>query len=689
MEEIRCPMCGKPNPAEEEVCQFCEARLKPLIVSPFSEEIDGVDSEMPNWLSEELAGKTDALGSSAAPTEEARPSQEAVEEDNWLEQLRPQGADAELAPAEAGEPSAPETADSLYDEPLPEWLSSPAEQPSTGAEKSQPDGEGELPDWLKAPLDDEAAESLEEEPALPDWMTAAEEPEPPSIAPPPDADLPEWIAGEAQTAPEPEGEDIPDWIAGIEEEEVEIPIILPDAEPETPDWPGMQPEADEDEEAEPDWVARLGGDLAAESFALEDVQPADGDLLPADDLFELEDLNGLFDGFEEETESPAEEDDELTPTELPDWLEAMRPMETSEAEDQIEASEPPVQSGPLAGLRRVLKAEPEIARLKKATPLPSRLQTNEVQRQHARLLLELIETEGRAKPLQQSIPLSSQNLFRWVVTILLLLAVGAAVFSESELIPSLPPSAVPAEVLRASELIETLEPRSQVLIAFDYEPGNSGEMQAAAAALVDHVMLKGAYLTLISTSPTGPALAHDFITRLEAAHQYETGVHFVNLGYIPGGASGLLSFAQTPRRITPLSYDGLDAWALPPLQGIATLGDFDMLILLSGNAETARTWIEQIQPAIPETPLILVASAQAEPALRLYASGASPQVDGFIGGVFGGAAYEQVTGKDNLARRYWDALNIGLIAAVAAIFFGGLVNAAAIFLHKKEPSQAP
>ena len=30
MAEIKCPMCSKPNPEELDVCQFCEARLKPL-----------------------------------------------------------------------------------------------------------------------------------------------------------------------------------------------------------------------------------------------------------------------------------------------------------------------------------------------------------------------------------------------------------------------------------------------------------------------------------------------------------------------------------------------------------------------------------------------------------------------------------------------------------------------------------
>ncbi len=30
MADVRCPMCGKPNPEELELCQFCQARIKPL-----------------------------------------------------------------------------------------------------------------------------------------------------------------------------------------------------------------------------------------------------------------------------------------------------------------------------------------------------------------------------------------------------------------------------------------------------------------------------------------------------------------------------------------------------------------------------------------------------------------------------------------------------------------------------------
>ena len=56
--EQRCPMCGKPNPAGAETCQFCQARLKPLIMGSSSEPSGASPTSggsgqepVPDWLS--------------------------------------------------------------------------------------------------------------------------------------------------------------------------------------------------------------------------------------------------------------------------------------------------------------------------------------------------------------------------------------------------------------------------------------------------------------------------------------------------------------------------------------------------------------------------------------------------------------------------------------------------------------
>ena len=46
------------------------------------------------------------------------------------------------------------------------------------------------------------------------------------------------------------------------------------------------------------------------------------------------------------------------------------------------------------------------------------------------------------------------------------------------------------EVFEVSNAIGSLPASAPVLLAVDYEPGLSGEMEAAASSVVDHLMLK-------------------------------------------------------------------------------------------------------------------------------------------------------------------------------------------------------
>lgn len=179
----------------------------------------------------------------------------------------------------------------------------------------------------------------------------------------------------------------------------------------------------------------------------------------------------------------------------------------------------------------------------------------------------------------------------------------------------------------------------------------------------------------MSTSSTGPALAEHFITITQDEHKYTTGLQYVNLGYIPAGASGLLSFAKVPQRVTPLSFDGMEAWATNPLEQVTTLSDFELVLVITDNPDTVRTWIEQIQPQLEDTPFVAVVSAQAEPILHPYSRGEDAQLSGLVSGITGGAAYEQVSEKEHLARTYWDALNYSLIVAIAIILIGSIVSA--------------
>ncbi len=109
MSDVRCPMCGKPNPAEAEICQFCQARLKPFNLS--SDAPAGSEPEVPSWL-------TSLRSSDQDQPESAGQSAPAPD---WLTGLRSETSseDEEAAGAEQADYSG--VTDNA-DRQVPDWL---------------------------------------------------------------------------------------------------------------------------------------------------------------------------------------------------------------------------------------------------------------------------------------------------------------------------------------------------------------------------------------------------------------------------------------------------------------------------------------------------------------------------------------------------------------------------------------
>jgi hypothetical protein len=162
---------------------------------------------------------------------------------------------------------------------------------------------------------------------------------------------------------------------------------------------------------------------------------------------------------------------------------------------------------------------------------------------------------------------------------------------------------------------------------------------------------------------------------------------YLNLGYLPGGPTGLLGFSQAPARWMPLTADGNLAWSNPAVSEIQRLADFKMVIVATEDPEAARAWIEQVSPQLAGTPLVLLVSAQAEPALLPYTGGQSGQVQGVINGVAGGLAYQDsavFTLEDDPSGISWSTYSLGLWAGAVLLLLAGLL--AAVRLAREEDS---
>jgi len=703
MADVRCPMCGKLNPADLDVCQFCQARLKPVMggspteselpasSQPSSSKVEPAgDAALPDWL-QSLRQRQESLPEAAEPQEDVP---------DWLSNLR--------APAEET-PSAAEDA-------VPDWLSgvsldTPPQAEAAPAEPEQVFFSGEEPDWLSKigpSQPDETPETLAQD--SPEGGESNLTEPPPEESPiQNEEETPEWLKGLAE---QPGGAADQSGLTEWEPEgQLEAPGVSAETQDELPDWMAgilaRQATGPEPERSRPEIpLAALGAAALTQSAGespspFQESQPKGVEPFSSKEGL-LAELGALDTGelpawlagiapLEAEKQEPAPQaapvESGLAPSdELPSWLEAMRPVESAAVLAAMpDLSHETIESaGPLSGLRGVLPAEPGVAQGQKPHVHSIKLQISETNQANAVLIEQMIKTEGQARPLLRHSVITTQRILRIGIAVVLILAVLWPLVTGS------PQASLPGftpETYAANQLIEGLRTGAPVLLAFDYQPGLSGEMDAAAAGVIDHLMVKGAYLAVVSTATTGSAQAERLLAMVNQAgqHNYASPGQYTDLGFIPGGPTGLLSFAQSPSQAMPLALDGKSPWQGNPLQDVTAVKDFALTIVITDNPDDARAWVEQVGPALENQPLTMVISAQAEPMVRPYVESNPPQISGLVTGLSGGASYEDLNGREELGQTYWNAFSLGLIAAVLLILVCGLVTAgSAVWARTKE-----
>lgn len=615
MADIQCPNCGRTNPEGREECEYCGS---PLPMDVFSQDPSppqnhsGSPSEVPSDGKEPTPGREQ---------EEPPEDEEDGGEAGWLDVLH--------AAEEGEEPG--------------EMQPSPEEKP-----------EKKDSDWLQRIRDldmgeKESQEPLEEEEAFPDWISETE-------------------GEEVEKAPPLEKQELPDWLKP--EEEPPPPIEEEEEEP-------TAPEPTPEEEEFPSWLAE-GEEPVTEGE--KPIQPFDLDEEDEfiDDLFD-EELPSWLTSVDMDEEREADLESDISPGELPGWVEAMRPVvESSDTSGLAEDEEYIENYGPLAGIPSVLPAEAEIDQVQaeEATELTFELKVTKTQREYTSLLEKVISEERKVKPKVKPTTISTQRLLRWLIAVILIISVGASIISGggADYQPSGGNPGNKSGYAAMHEMIDELEEKDTALIVFDYQPALAGELNATASGVIDHLLNQKPYLALVSTQPTGPSLAEYFISRTQASHEYQHGQDYVNLGFVPGQAAGILSFSIDPQEIVPIAFNGANAWGSPPLKEVKSLSDFALLLIITDDPTTARIWIEQIKSYISAAKVAMVVSAQAEPLVRPYYETSPQQISGLVAGLPGGRAYEGLVEKPNLSSGFWFPLNVGIIITVLTVFIGGLAN---------------
>lgn len=671
-----CPMCGTPNPIENVFCSKCGARLVPLTAATLTDKtppptpIKGLS--LPSKPVEPPAPKVEPEPS-APPPQPVEPSTPKIEPpaakpDDWLGQLRAQ-VTAEEAPAISETPAA-ESQVPIELEESADWLARLRANEPAAAELSPTE---------KARRTAESIEIVEED--LPDWLRAPATPTQPSAAP-----MPDWVTEitpetkATSSAPPAATEETPDWLEPT-------PTLTEERAPvsETPTWfkplettTEIPPPVPATEEEIPDWLKALKP--SEEEFSALTRPEAPGETLLEEKIEKPAWLTAtpyLEPGEEEflpdwlRTPQPTAP---VTPTpeaiapefrgELPDWIAALKPVE--QAVPQMVTTGPVETTGPLAGLRGVL---PLAAVVAEPHPLSTAPTANPFA-EHARLFEAVLAAPPTAPAARAKKSTRRDGIFRALVYTLLALAIIVPFF-----LPDLATASIRTFGTPTADLYDTLQalpPDSLVLVAFDYDAGNIGEMDLQANALVRHLMQRRAQIIALSTLETGPQIAQRVLDdAARASGNYTYGTNYLNVGYLAGQEAGLRQLATIG--LAPTTTDYLYRRPLAQYGDLARAQNWRnvaLVIELAGSPEALQKWMEQVQPRV-NVKIVAGVSASAEPRARAYRE--AKQLGALMSGLMGAAQYEILMNQRGPAVISVGAQNAANLVFIALIVMGNLV----------------
>jgi hypothetical protein len=610
-EEPPRPTSVEAYPAEE-----APAREETTPAEPPTEHTDIDDQPSPSAeLSESEADVTPSFEEEAPP--------EPAEIPDWLREL---GTVSEETPPQGDEP--------------PKTPGSPGEQ----AEEDQPQAEEpdtEEPQWLQDILPSEPGAAVTGEPSsresetadeapeaieIPDWLKEAEEGVPPwspeesaaeeePPAPPEPAEAETERA--ASTEVPPESVEIPSWLEEAETERQEAP-----PEGSIPPFTEAPPEGIET----PGWLAQL--------------------MAPSPDV------DGEGSPFPEELDVTDDEwAADLERAHIPDWLQELRPSQ-EEGEETVRG---PVETeGLLKGLRGLLPAAQAIG-VPATFEGPSRTQRSEVTLARAELLQSLLgqpaiqpKRESAREAREREID-AADLAERWLAAGILIFAVLAVLLAPLMTGQSIrltrPVTASGATDLH--RVVDELQAGDHVLVAFDYGPPEADELSAAAQPVLEHVLERGAQVSIVSTRPDGPLIAQAMMAGIAGSKDQYTFV-----GYRPGMATAISQLLA------------------------ATDGTPTLLMVLTSRPGPLRLWIEQASAQYGDRlPLVAVGSAALEPVASPYLDANAEQLKGAVHGLKGAAAYEALRGTFGRATQRLDAVAAGHVAIVVLMIVGALIHA--------------
>ena len=242
------------------------------------------------------------------------------------------------------------------------------------------------------------------------------------------------------------------------------------------------------------------------------------------------------------------------------------------------------------------------------------------------------------------------------------------------------PVTVTPEVQSVFDDIEKLPTGSPLLLAIDYEPSDSPEVDPMTIAILQHCFRKNLRVIVCSTWPTngtGAGIAERWVKKVAGEMHKVKGKDYVNLGFKTGTYAVVIGMGEDLRKTFPTDYNGAEISTMEVMNGIKTLKDFPFMVCIHDDA-SVFTWITY---GYERYGIKIGTGATAVMAVGNYAAMNAKQITGIIGGLKGASEYEKLMGFRGWASNGMDSQSVMHMYIIFLLILGNIMF---FFFEKKK-----
>lgn len=225
---------------------------------------------------------------------------------------------------------------------------------------------------------------------------------------------------------------------------------------------------------------------------------------------------------------------------------------------------------------------------------------------------------------------------RWIF-LLMALSVAIPILFELKF-----PESPTSQAQAVFDEIESLEPGSKVLMAWDYDPASEGELGPMATMFIKHCCEKKLKMYFVSLWPVGPQMVDEGIEKVIKAEfpDLEYGVDYVNLGF-KSGYEGVIKVIVTDlRELYTTDVNGTNIDQIPMCRDFKSVQDTDLIINVSAGYAGIKEWAQYAVTPYPDK-IKLVGGVTGVNAPLMYPY-IPQQIRGLLGAIKGAAEYEDL-----------------------------------------------